>query len=61
MADNYKIDTEEALLEKINEECEVLESIYAGEGAILAKPSVFDLAEADLSTNSSGKSNEEED
>jgi hypothetical protein len=40
------------------EECEVLESIYADEGAILSQPCVFDLTEADLSTNSS---NEDQD
>jgi len=58
MAENYKIESREALLEKITEECESIESIYADEGVILNKPCVIDLAELNLSTNSSG---EEED
>lgn len=59
MEGEYKIETKEELIEKINEEIEILESIYADEGVILSQPQLVD-AEA-VSTGSSGKSNEEEE
>jgi uncharacterized protein YqeY len=57
----YKIESREELLDKINEEIEILESIFADEGLVLAKPTVVEASEADLSTNSSGKSIEDEE
>ena len=42
MADKYpKIETQEELIEKLNEEVEVIESIFDGEGVILAKPEIL--------------------
>lgn len=38
MEGEYKIETKEELIEKINEEIEILESIYADEGVILSQP-----------------------
>ena len=35
MADNYKIESQDQLIEKLNEEIEVLNSIFDGEGVIL--------------------------
>lgn len=57
----YKIESKEQLQEKINEEIEILESIFDGEGLVLAKPTVVDASEADLSTNSSGNGNEDDE
>jgi hypothetical protein len=58
---NNKLETKEELLEKVEQEIEILESIFDGEGIVLAKPSIVEVSEAELSTNSSGKSNQEEE
>jgi len=39
MAEQYKIESEQELEQKINEEIEVLESIYCDDNIILAKVS----------------------
>lgn len=59
MEGEYKIATKEELIEKINEEVEILESIYADDGVVLATAQIVD-AEA-ISTGSSGQSNQDED
>ena len=47
MADNnYEIQNEDELLEKIKEEIEVLESIYDGENIVLKAPEILKNAEA---------------
>lgn len=63
MADinNFKIETEQELIEKINEEIEVLESIYADENVVLQKPTPCEVLEPDASTSSSGELAEEKD
>lgn len=49
------------MIEKINEEIEVLESIYADENVILQAPTPCEVAEPDASTSSSGELAEEKD
>ena len=50
--DAYKIENSEELLQKIEEEIEVLESIYDGEGIVIKKPVVIEV-DTDASTNES--------
>jgi hypothetical protein len=57
----YKIESREELLEKIIEELQILESIFDGEGVVLSQPIAAEANEMNLSTASSGKSNEDED
>jgi len=54
MTDTFKIETKEELIEKINDELEMLEGIYDGEGIILSKTQEIDVSEEDVSTNNSG-------
>ena len=63
MADmnNLKIETEQELIEKIKEEVEVLESIYADENVVLQQPTPCEVVEPDASTSSSGELGEEKD
>lgn len=63
MADinNFKIETEQELIEKLDEEVEVLESIYADENVVLQKPTPCEVGEPDVSTSSSGELGEEKD
>lgn len=61
MADNYKIESQDQLIEKLNEEIEVLNSIFDGEGVILQAPTIVECTDADTATADSGKSNEEEE
>ena len=57
MADVYKIETKEELLEKLNEEIEILESIYDGEGVVVEQPKETGVMEQDVNTESSGMTN----
>jgi hypothetical protein len=63
MADmnNLKIETEQELIEKIMEEVEVLESIYADENVVLQQPTPCEVVEPDASTSSSGELGEEKE
>jgi uncharacterized protein YqeY len=61
MAEIYKIENKEELLAKLNEEIEIIENIYDGEGVILEQPIYSEMLEADVNTESSGKSNEEDE
>jgi hypothetical protein len=54
MTDAYKIDSKEELIQKINDEIEVLESIFDGEGIVLKKAEDVACSEADVSTSGSG-------
>jgi hypothetical protein len=54
MTDTYKIDSKEELIQKINDEIEVLESIFDGEGIVLKKAEEVACSEADVSTSGSG-------
>ncbi len=53
-----KLENNEQLIEKLNEETEVLESIYDGEGVIIAAASAIDEQEEDASTSGSGNAEE---
>jgi hypothetical protein len=57
----YKIESQEQLLEKLNEEIEVLNSIFDGEGVVLQAPTIVVCNDADAATADSGKSNEEDE
>jgi hypothetical protein len=57
MAD-YKIESFELLQEKINEEIEILESIYTDDNIILGKANEAQVADADASTQESGDTGE---
>jgi hypothetical protein len=59
MEGEYKIATKEELKEKVDEEVEILESIYADDGIILQHPQFVD-GEA-ISTGSSGQSGQDEE
>ena len=54
MSDGYKIENKEQLIEKVQEEIEILESIFDGEGIVLKKPEEIVAADADVSTCESG-------
>ena len=54
MTDAYKLDSKEELILKINDEIEVLESIFDGEGIVLKKAEEVTCSEADVSTSGSG-------
>ena len=54
MNDNYKIESKEELIEKINEELDMLEGIYDGEGIVLKRAEEIAVSEEDVSTNNSG-------
>jgi hypothetical protein len=54
MTDVYKIESKEDLIQKINEELDVLESIFDGEGVILKKAEEVTCSEVDVSTSGSG-------
>ena len=54
MTDAYKIESKEELIQKINDEIEVLESIFDGEGIVLKKAEEMACSEADVSTSGSG-------
>ena len=54
MSDTYKIETKEELIEKINEELDVLEAIFDGEGVVLKRAEEISSPEADASTSGSG-------
>lgn len=60
MAETYKIETQEELLEKINEEVELLETIFDGEGLVLEKPHLI-VVDPDASTTSSNGQEDEDD
>lgn len=55
----YKIESEQELLEKMNEEIEMLESIFP-EDVIMEKISKVEIDEADASTNGSGGSDKDD-
>ena len=48
------------MIDKVKEEVEILESIFDGEGIVLAHPAACEV-EGELSTHSSGKSNDGEE
>jgi hypothetical protein len=54
MNDNYKIESKEELIEKINEELDMLEGIYDGEGIVIKRAEEIPVSEEDVSTNNSG-------
>lgn len=54
MSDAYKIESKDDLIEKINEEIDVLESIFDGEGIVLKRAEEVACSEADVSTSGSG-------
>jgi hypothetical protein len=54
MTDTYKIETKEELIDKINEELDVLESIFDGEGVVLKRAEDSNCSDADVSTSGSG-------
>lgn len=57
--EDYKIENASELLAKINEEVEVLESIFDGEGIVIEKPN--ECGEAEIkSTNDSGSHDDED-
>ena len=58
--EDYKIESQEELIAKIEEEIEVLESIYDGEGVVVKKPHLIEV-EADASTNESNGLAQEDD
>lgn len=57
----YKVESREELQAKIDEEIQILESIFDGEGLVLSKPTVIEASDLDMSTNSSGHGHEEEE
>ena len=61
MSDTYKIETKEELLEKLNEEFEILESIYDGEGVVVERPEETKVLDLSVNTESSGASIGNED
>ena len=57
--EDYKIENATELLAKINEEVEVLESIFDGEGIVIEQPN--ECGEADIkSTNDSGSHDDDD-
>ena len=50
MAENYKIATKEELIDKVNEELEVLETIFDGEGVVIAKAEALQQQDVDAIT-----------
>lgn len=58
--EDYKVENSEELLNKINEEVEVLESIFDGEGIVIEKPTAG--GDQDVkSTNDSGSHDDADD
>lgn len=58
---NYKAYSKEDLLTKVSEEVDILSTMFEGEDIVLAQPAVVEITESETSTNSSGKSNDEDD
>ena len=61
MNDSYKIETKEELIDKINEELDMLEGIYDGEGIVLKRAEEIPVSEEDVSTNNSGQDAENDE
>ena len=61
MAEQYKIETDQELNEKITQEIEILESIFGEEGIILQNTTVTDWSDADASTDKSNTNSEQDD
>jgi len=55
---NNKLESPEALLQKIVDEVEILENIFFEEGLVLSPP---EIVESTLSTQAEGSSNEEDE
>ena len=56
--DSYKIETKEELIQKVEDELDLLEGIYDGEGLVLSRTKEALVSEEDVSTNNSGDSKE---
>ena len=50
MADTYKIDSKEQLIDMVNEELDVLNSIFDGEGVVVTTTTETPISESDAST-----------
>ena len=58
--DTYKIENKEDLIQKIEEELDMLEGIYDGEGVVLKRTEEIPVTEEDVSTNTSGQDEADE-
>ena len=58
--DTYKIENKEELIQKIDDELDMLESIYDGEGVVLKRTEEIPVSEEDVSTNNSGQEEADE-